>query len=152
MIFVECKPDLLLTGTITGKSKKEILHAGNKGEVIKHLSRSRKCTGLVDEDPGHPQPNYIGSMTLVRDDKTLDLKVYKDSKENLLIVLCPVFEEWILKTARLEKVSTAEFNLPEKGDRFHKMINLNLPKLEKLILRLMNSSRMNQLKIELSRN
>lgn len=152
MIFVECKPDLLLTGTITGKSKKDILHAGNKGEVIKHLSRGRKCIGLVDEDPGHPQPKYIDSMTVVKDDKTLDIKVFKDSKENVLIVLCPVFEEWILKTARLEKVSMAEFNLPEKGDTFHKMINLNLPKLEKLIMRLMNSNRMKQLKNELLKN
>jgi hypothetical protein len=30
MIFVECKPDLLLVQKITGIPKKEILHSGNK--------------------------------------------------------------------------------------------------------------------------
>ena len=65
MIFVECKPDLLLVGKITGKSKKELLHSGNKGGVIKNLSRSKGAIGVVDEDPGHAQPKYIHSMVLL---------------------------------------------------------------------------------------
>lgn len=150
MIFVECKADLLLVHKITGIAKKEILHSGNKGEVIKNLSRSNHAIGLIDEDPGNSQPKYIDSMRLVKDDGNSNLKIYKDNKNNLLLVLCPVLEEWILKTARLETVKMTDFNLPENPSRFHKTINLNLPKFEKLLERLLTSKRMAILKAALS--
>ena len=115
MIFVECKPDLLLVQKITGIPKKEILHSGNKGEVIKNLSRSNR-----------------------------------DNKNNFLVVICPVLEEWILKTARLGKIKMADYNLPENASRFHKTINLNLRKFEMLLEILLNSQRITALKSVLS--
>lgn len=146
MIFVECKPDLLLVGKITGKSKKELLHSGNKGGVIKNLSRSKGAIGVVDEDPGHAQPKYIHSMVLVKDDRQSDIKIYRDSKYNLLVVLCPVLEEWVLKTAKLANVKMGDFNLPDKANKFHKMINLSLPNYEKLLERLIDSKRISSLR------
>ena len=145
MIFVECKPDLMLVQKITGISKKHILHSGNKGEVIKNLSRSNRSTGLIDEDPGDSQPKYIASMTLLKDDRHSDLKIYRDSKDNILVVLCPVLEEWILKTARLEKIKMTDHNLPENASRFHKTINLNLRRFEMLLESLSNSKRITAL-------
>ncbi len=151
MIFVECKPDLLLVSKVTGKSRKEILHSGNKGEVVRHMSRSAGCIGLVDEDPGKAQPKYIESMILIKDDKTSNVKIYKDSKNNLLVVLCPVLEEWVMKTAKIEKIKMTDFTLPENPEKFHKIINLNLPKYEKLLDRLTSTQRMITLKTILSR-
>jgi hypothetical protein len=146
MIFVECKPDLLLVQKITGISKKEILHSGNKGEVIKNLSRSKNSTGLIDEDPGDSQPKYIASMLLLKHDRHSDLKIYKDNKNNFLVVLCPVLEEWILKTAGLEKIKMTDYNLPGNASRFHKIINLNLRKFEMLLESLLTSKRIAALK------
>lgn len=146
MIFVECKPDLLLVQKITGISKKKILHSGNKGEVIKNLSRHKNSIGLIDEDPGDSQPKYIASMLLLKDDRDSDLKIYRDNKNNVLVVLCPVLEEWILKTAGLEKIKMADYNLPENASRFHKTINLNLWKFEMLLESLLTSKRITALK------
>jgi hypothetical protein len=146
MIFVECKPDLLLVQKITGIPKKEILHSGNKGEVIKNLSRSKNSIGLIDEDPGDSQPKYIASMSLMKYDRYSDLKIYRDNKNNSLVVLCPVLEEWILKTARLGKIKMGDFNLPENASKFHKTINLNLRKFEMLLEILLTSKRITALK------
>jgi hypothetical protein len=152
MIFVECKPDLLLVQKITGISKKEVLHSGNKGEVIKNLSRSKNSIGLIDEDPGDSQPKYIASMLLLKDDRNSDLKIYSDNKNNFLVVLCPVLEEWILKTAALEKIKMADYNLPGNVSRFHKTINLNLLKFEMLLESLLTSKRIIALKSVLLKN
>jgi hypothetical protein len=137
---------------ITGISKKEILHSGNKGEVIKNLSRSKNSIGLIDEDPGDSQPKYIASMLLLKDDRYLDLKIYSDNKNNFLVVLCPVLEEWILKTAALEKIKMTDYNLPVNASRFHKTINLNLRKFEMLLESLLTSKRITALKSELLKN
>ena len=85
-------------------------------------------------------------MVLVKDDRQSDIKIYRDSKYNLLVVLCPVLEEWVLKTAKLANVKMGDFNLPDKANKFHKMINLSLPNYEKLLERLIDSKRISSLR------
>ena len=62
------------------------------------------------------------------------IKIYRhQSNNNLLIVLCPDLENWILKAAKSSKVDVSTFNLPKKASTMHNTINTRLPNFEKLI-------------------
>lgn len=61
MIYVECKPDTTLL-SVLGVPRKEIFHAGGKGNVCVRLSKITDSKGLVDEDPESPQPGYLKKL------------------------------------------------------------------------------------------
>lgn len=142
MIYVECKPDFKLVECLLG-TEKEIKHAMGKNRICNKLRKERNCTGLIDEDPGRSQHPYLKQLSpesnLSRDRlKTL----HDDRNKNHLIVLCPRLEEWVLKAAKEAKIDIKRYNLPDDGERLHKVININIDKFEKLIKDLRGKSRM----------
>ena len=145
MIYVECKPDIILVKSLIKISKREIIHAGNKPEVCKRLEKRENCIGLVDEDPWSIQPSYMKKMN-VEDLSEYQLKILRDKKDNQLVVLCPMLEEWMLKTAKEAQVKLRNYKLPNDAIRLHEIININLKKVEKLIKDLKNCNRMKTLK------
>lgn len=139
MIYVECKPDFVLTNLFV--SKKEIIHAGNKSEVIKCLRKRNDCKGMIDEDPGHPQPSYLREFNLVKESSDLGIRILKDKRDNYLIVLCPRLEEWILNSAKERKIDIKkDYRLPTEENKFHAVVNANISKFELLVKELKNKS------------
>lgn len=133
MIFVECKPDEILVKTL-GVRKKNITHSGGKGNVCNRLRNSTNSKGLVDEDPESVQPRYLKGMQLIANKD--GIKLFKDGKrQNLLIVLRPMLESWIVKTASEVEIDLSRFDLPDGGNKIKKVINqpANLKNFEELI-------------------
>lgn len=129
MIFLECEPDKALVRAL-GIPRKEILHAGSKGNVCKRLKRSRNSKGMVDEDPSSVQPSYIEKLKMNSYEHDTKL-LYDKNAQNTLIVLCPTLEDWILKAAKEARVDLEDYSLPDDAHELHKIINT---KLEKFVL------------------
>ncbi len=131
MIYVECKPDRALVSSTGIKDK--IIHAGNKSGVCKRLEKNHNSVGIIDEDPGAPQPPYIERL---KKEEPLGVQfiVLRDTKRNnVLIVLCPKLEEWVLTAAKEAGLAVSEYKLPSDAEKLHRTINVNLEKFERLL-------------------
>jgi len=142
MIYTECKPDSTLV-KILGNPKKQIIHLGGKPEVCKQLAKRENRRGLVDDDPFSIQPPYLKKLRVMEDLSHYGLKILNDtSKNNVLIILCPRLEEWVLEAAKEAGIDIKRYNLPDDGEQFHKVINIDLRKFEKLVNDLKVKSKM----------
>lgn len=140
MIYLECNPDKALVQTL-GIPKKEIVHAGDKGEVCNRLKNSRNSKGMVDEDPSSPQPRYIEKLKMNSHEYDIKL-LYEEKSQNHLIVLCPTLEDWILKAAKDARVNVDDYSLPDDAYELHKIINIKLEKFVQLIEDIKKQSKM----------
>ena len=142
MYLVECKPDTVLVKTLTHASRKNIIHAGNKSELLKKLSKLyENCKGIIDEDPWSIQPPHLRKFSerqdLVRD----NLKIlYQSSKNNTLVMVRPRLEEWVLDAAKEANISVEKYSLPNDATELHKQINIKTDKFEKLLIKLKQKS------------
>ena len=125
---------------LTSVSKRNIIHAGNKSEVIKALVKHyENSKGLVDEDPGSTQPRYLHEFT--QKGERYSIKVlHNHHRNNYLIILCPRLEDWVLQAAARSNVDVRSYGLPNDPSRLHKRINLQVDKFEKLLKDLMQRS------------
>ena len=140
MIYVECKPDFILVNNL-GASKKEIIHGGGKAEVCRKMMKTENCIGLVDEDPASIQPPYLRKLKIKTELSQHGIKILKDDKRNnYLIILCPKLEEWIIKATIEAKIDIRKYNLPNDPDKLHSIININIKKFEKLLVKLKEES------------
>ena len=132
MIYVECYSDEALVKALEVPNK-EIIHAGNKGNVCNFLKKKQKVKGLVDDDPESAQPTYI--KRLVKRGNDQGIKILIDTaSNNLVIVLCPSLEGWIIEVAKENKIKLFEnYGLSDDPDELHKIINSNLRKFQTLI-------------------
>lgn len=140
IFFVECSPDELFIQKI-GIPKKNIVHAYSKGRVCKRLSKSTHGVGVVDEDPGSPQPRYLRNMKILENSQKHSFKILFDEKRNnYMVVISPRLEEWIIEASKESKINMGKYNLPENGYRLHRVINSELTKFEKLLNKLIYKS------------
>ncbi len=135
MILVECRPDFILIKTLTGLPKRQIPHHQGKPEICKSLKKSTLCKGLIDEDPGTAQPPYLNNLEPLKTSTEMDLKVLADRKRrNLVIILCPKLEDWIIKSAKIAKLNMEkQFRLPHDSNRLHRIINYRLANFQQLL-------------------
>lgn len=140
MIFVECNADKTLL-TSLGIGTQEICHAFSKGNVCNRLRKNKNCIGLVDEDPGSGQPQYLGTLTMVSDENAVRV-LNDETNQNKLIVLCPRLEDWIVAAAKQAEVDLATYKLPANGNALHKVVNVRLDDFEQLIKEMKESSQM----------
>ncbi len=131
MIFVECNADKTLLTTL-GIRPKEICHAFNKGNVCNRLRKNRNCLGLVDEDPGSGQPQYLGTLAMVSDENAVRV-LSDENNQNQIIVLCPRLEDWIVAAAKQAEADLTNYHLPDSGNALHKVVNTKLDEFERLI-------------------
>ena len=142
MIYTECKPDSALVRTL-GIPKKHIIHQQGKPAVCKQLAKREKWKGLVEEDPFSVQPPYLKKLRVMEDLSHYGLRILNDtSKNNVLIILCPRLEEWVLEAAKEAGIDIKRYNLPDDGEPLHKVINLDIRKFEKLVNDLKGKSKM----------
>jgi len=76
------------------------------------------------------------------------IRILRDeNRGNVLLILCPRLEEWIIEAARKSGVGLEDYGLPEEPDRLHEESRARLDKFEELVegLRLINSARVNTL-------
>lgn len=102
MLFVEGTADRTLAWKL-GVERGQIIWANGKGGVLTQLVRRRHCHGLVDEDPGTPQPSLLNRMAEITTDelRRLGLRIYRHGdRGNTLIVLCPKLEDWLIEAAQ----------------------------------------------------
>lgn len=142
MIYTECKPDSTLVKML-GMPKKQIIHQQGKPEVCKQLAKRENWIGLVDEDPFSVQPPYLKNLQVKENSPNYGLKILSDpSKNNDLFILCPRLEEWIIKATEEAGIDIKRYNLPDDGEKLHKVINIDLRKFEKLVKDLKGKSKM----------
>jgi hypothetical protein len=103
--------------------------------VCRRMQRLTSIKGMVDQDPGAAQPNYISSLVLSSDEH--DIYCLDDHpRQNRLIILRPRLEEWLISTARAAGVAINEFGLSSRRNELHREIISRIPALEKLLDRL----------------
>lgn len=137
MLYLECKPDMVLVQTLTGLGKREIIHDfKGKQEVLRLLSRDRNSIALVEEDPGSDPSVYLASMRIEVECVGLGLQLRQDvGRGNRAIVLRPKLEEWVIRASSLARLNMSEqpYNLPSSPRSLHKVINNRLDKIQLLV-------------------
>ena len=142
MIYTECKPDSTLVKML-GLPKKHIIHQQGKPEVCKQLEKRTNWKGLIDEDPFSVQPPYLKQLQERGDLSHYGLKILNDtSKNNVLIILCPRLEEWVLEASKNADIDIRRYNLPNDEEKLHEEINTDLRKFERLVNDLKGKSEM----------
>jgi hypothetical protein len=150
MIYLECNADEALIQAC-GVPKKKIKHVFSKGNVCRHLQKNKNAIGIVDEDPESAQPGYLEKLRLQSHEHNIKL-FYEKKSGNVLIVLCPRLEEWILKAAKEAKIQAKDFGLPDHANGLHKVINSRLEHFTKLLNEIKGKSKMiNALQVLLKR-
>ena len=124
-VLIECNADKIFI-QVLGIPKRNIEHAGGKGNICRKLSRFGKYIGLMDEDPNTIQSRYLENLIQSQNiEPQHRLKIIHDrDRRNLIIIVCPRLEEWILDAAEEAGVSLTDFGLPETADRLHQVNTL----------------------------
>ncbi len=131
MIYVECNPDKALVSAL-GFDQKGILHTYGKGNACKTLLRNKGHTALLDEDPLSAQHSYLQGLTLRGEQ--YGLRLLSDSQRgNRVVLICPRLEEWLVRTAKIEKVGLAQYGLPSDARTLHEVLAFEQKKLRDLI-------------------
>ncbi len=133
-VYLEGRPDQALVQCL-GINKRSITSEGPRTEVIKRVVKESKAIGIVDENPYVRQPGYLSHF--VFNQRKHAVKTYRHQQNNnLLIMLCPNLEIWLLQITKAAKVDVATFHLPNTYKRLHDELTIgskNLSKLDKLI-------------------
>ena len=146
-IYVEDEALKSLLVVACNISNKECIISPSIGGVCKKLRTNEKIMGIVDEDPGFSLPDYFRKMELITDEKEgYGIKVYRDKRNNFLLVICPRFEEWTLRCAVDEKINPEKYGLPTDPKKYHGVVNYDLRKTKKLLESLKDSKKMKHFK------
>jgi hypothetical protein len=126
MFFVECNPDEVLIKNLTRVSRKRIIHAGNNSGVIKYLSKKYiNSKGVIDEDPFAPKSRlYKRFIEKEKYDKYKVKILYHNENNNIIYVLCPKLEDWLLEASREAKLDIKRYGLSNNVDRLKEEISL----------------------------
>lgn len=154
MIFVECKPDVILVKTLTNLPKRRIRHAGNKIAVCHQIEFNdfdHVCKGMVDEDPDSIPTINEDIWSLSEDLTHYKLKIMSDNRGNSLVILDPNIEGWILRVARIENINIQRlYNLPNNPRSLHHIITYHPDKWQRLINDLKDTEHLEVLNKKLS--
>lgn len=129
-VHLECKADEALV-KVLGVIRKRITHHNDKGRVCHHLTKINNEIALIDEDPGSNQPGSLERLTF--QDGPHSTKTAKDPRNNIIIVLRPALETWILSLCRISNINPDNYSLPADGHALHKVINAKLPQFNELV-------------------
>jgi len=151
MLYVECNPDKIFLKALLESSEflKPIRHEYGKGKICNRLKKEGNSIALIDEDPQSPQPKYLKNLEPLELDKLKELNIkcfYDKCLGNLIIMLSPRLEEWILKILKEININIRKYNLPNDANNLHKAINTNLNNFEKLIDDLKKTKKFKEIK------
>lgn len=150
MIYVECKPDEILVRAVTGLPARQVIHElKGKYGVAAQLRKRNSARGMLDEDPGADQPSYLGGLQIVQDQDlpAQGLRLLRHAaRDNLVIVLRPKLEDWVLRAAREAQVDVSNYNLPTDARNLHSQINHGLDRFQRLVEALQEAPRIQSLR------
>lgn len=129
VVYVECKPDVVLLKSL-GFPRTSIRHAGDKGRVCEAVEGQEDVRGLADEDPQHPQPEFVTKYPL-EELPEFRLKVIKG--RSTLVLLSPHLEGWLLWLADKADIRPEDLGIPRDPGRWHRLINSRLDQEEALL-------------------
>ncbi len=140
--LTECKPETILVQILTRTSRKNISHAGNKSELLKKLvEHFTNSKGIIDEDPWAYQPPFLSRFEKTQDLTIHEIKVFRrKNRNNLLIMLCPRLEDWIIKAANEADIKPEQFGLPNSPEELHRLINIRTDNFKELVKRIKDKS------------
>ena len=123
MIYVECNTEETLVRHVTGLPRRGIRHEGGKSRVCNRLSLERESKGVVDEDPGSPQPPYLARIDLHHELHEDALLIYRDTaRGNTVVALRPRLEEWVLAGASQAGIRVGELGFPSRAASLKRVI------------------------------
>ncbi len=126
MIFVECYTDMLLVKGL-GVSRKTIAHETGKGNVVNKVKNEKtKAIGIVDEDPGSPNPKDMSNYVEKASEASLKFMCRKGDETKRLVVISPYLEHWLLARARANKIDPANYKVPSDPKELHKIARIDL--------------------------
>ncbi|MCU0346354.1 MAG: hypothetical protein MUC59_05405 [Saprospiraceae bacterium] len=96
----------------------------------------QRSKGMVDQDPGTSQPEYIEKLRLTEEKHRIRI-YYESKRKNKVIMLSPRLEEWLIFTTQSAGLKMSDFGLSEKGNELHREINGRLQAVQKLIEKLL---------------
>lgn len=123
MIVVECKNDELLMKRM-GFSRREIDHAGNKGNVLNQVEKLEKAVGVIDEDPASAQPGNLGKYQTIKTKGKIKLLENSNDKGKFVVQISPYLENWLLSRAKQNNIRPEEYSLPENSNDLHSRTRL----------------------------
>ena len=143
MHIVECDADVTLVSTLASISRRRVVHAHGKSQVLRKLVRKyTDSVGMVDQDPNSAQPRkYVQRFTEIEHFARYKLKILQHNRRNnRLIVLCPKLEDWIIAASREANMHLNRYNLPNNPEKLHEIINIKTDGFQRLVKDLMQSS------------
>lgn len=148
---VECLPDEALVRLVSPRTIMRIRHRSGKPEVLRYVRRFEQSIGVIDEDPSSIQPPLFDQLVELESQPDLGLKRYRFSNGNIVIILSPRLEEWVLTDCRRNGVNPESYGLPRDPEAFHDLVNQRLGNFNRLVSGLMhNSGRLEKLSSWLS--
>lgn len=129
-VHVECKPDELFLSKL-GFSKKSIVHHTGKSRVFHFLKKNKNQLAIVDEDPGSIKSSYERNLKFK--EESHGIRYFVDQSGNKIFILTGKLEDWILEVCKKNKVKPSDFNLPDKPNELHEVINNRLNNFGRLI-------------------
>jgi len=136
-LYLECKPDQALVKSL-GIVSADIEHCNDKGRVCNKLNNHLKVKGLIDEDLGSAQPTYLKNLVLI--ENKYNIQYFSDSqKNNILLILQPRLEEWIINISKTSGINIKSFGLPDNPKELHSKITFRLPQFNKLLEKLLEN-------------
>ncbi len=103
-----------------GVASRSIISLGGIGNVVNKVAKETSAIGIIDEDPGYPKPSSLRQFFLEENARPHKLKFYRhNGNNNLLIVLSPKLEPWILGVAKLAKIDITKHRLSDKPRQLH---------------------------------
>lgn len=130
IVHVECLPDEALV-KLLGITRRMVYHHAGKSRVFSRLKTVTGEVAMVDEDPGSIKTEYETGLEFIQE--SFGIKLYKDERDNKVLILKIKLEDWILGACKISNVDITRFGLPSKPHALHGVINQKLPGFEKLI-------------------
>jgi hypothetical protein len=143
MHVVECDPDVILMSSLTSISERKIMHANGKHAVLRRLTlKDTNSIGMIDQDPLSTQPTkFLQKFTETEHSEIHKLKTLRYARRNnVLVVLCPRLEEWIIEASVRANINLERYNLPNSGSELHGIINFKLNRFRQLVGDLLRQS------------
>jgi hypothetical protein len=117
-VLVECDADEAVLLAL-GVPKRQLLHFGGKGEVVKRVLKLDCAIGVIDEDPGSAQPADLANYDEAQAAGGLRLLIRRGSADRKLIVICPRLEDWLIARAISSGIKPQDYDLPSDPHRLH---------------------------------
>ncbi len=120
-IIPECYVDSCLIEVLIVADRNHVNHQKGNGTVAKEMRETfidDFCVGIIDED--RKNLDYLKEFEVFKEKDSLKLWKHK-TKDQFIIQIRPVIEEWILKICNDNNIHLGDFDLPVESKQLKKV-------------------------------